>query len=282
MRLGEGFWWVRWVHKGFVGLGQGRCGFWGYPCQFLSQGYPCTLESTMLCVTSRSRGCFPLGKPTEDVKVPITRGSPILTGSHWLSDIRHICGTCSRRLSAGQDGTHPSTVTKPQVRTPKSGLPTASQRWRGLPPIPHPRWPLLLHKPLLSPLSPLSLQGRRGLGSIFVWASGNGGREGDYCSCDGYTNSIYTISISSTTENGYKPWYLEECASTLATTYSSGAFYERKIVSFIPILSIPWMFSAWLGWMMACCKSQTLLLVLRWILLVFFYGGSNIALVLGK
>ncbi|XP_075287483.1 proprotein convertase subtilisin/kexin type 6 isoform X3 [Opisthocomus hoazin] len=74
-------------------------------------------------------------------------------------------------------------------------------------------------------------KGRRGLGSIFVWASGNGGREGDYCSCDGYTNSIYTISISSTTENGYKPWYLEECASTLATTYSSGAFYEQKIVT---------------------------------------------------
>ncbi|KAL4836642.1 hypothetical protein H8958_002943 [Nasalis larvatus] len=74
-------------------------------------------------------------------------------------------------------------------------------------------------------------KGRQGLGSIFVWASGNGGREGDYCSCDGYTNSIYTISVSSATENGYKPWYLEECASTLATTYSSGAFYERKIVT---------------------------------------------------
>ena len=74
-------------------------------------------------------------------------------------------------------------------------------------------------------------QGRQGLGSIFVWASGNGGREGDYCSCDGYTNSIYTISVSSTTESGQKPWYLEECASTLATTYSSGAFYDRKIVS---------------------------------------------------
>lgn len=85
------------------------------------------------------------------------------------------------------------------------------------------------------PFSSLCPQGRRGLGSIFVWASGNGGREGDYCSCDGYTNSIYTISISSTTENGYKPWYLEECASTLATTYSSGAFYERKIVSFSPL-----------------------------------------------
>lgn len=74
-------------------------------------------------------------------------------------------------------------------------------------------------------------KGRKGLGSIFVWASGNGGRQGDHCSCDGYTNSIYTISISSTTENGNKPWYLEPCSSTLATTYSSGEFYDRKIVT---------------------------------------------------
>lgn len=100
-----------------------------------------------------------------------------------------------------------------------------------------PRWPSSWANISSNPPSPLCLQGRRGLGSIFVWASGNGGREGDYCSCDGYTNSIYTISISSTTENGYKPWYLEECASTLATTYSSGAFYERKIVSFTPTSS---------------------------------------------
>ncbi|XP_042200046.1 proprotein convertase subtilisin/kexin type 6 isoform X3 [Callorhinchus milii] len=73
--------------------------------------------------------------------------------------------------------------------------------------------------------------GRNGLGSIFIWASGNGGRRGDHCSCDGYTNSIYTISISSATEKGNKPWYLEECASTLATTYSSGEYYDRKIVT---------------------------------------------------
>ncbi|XP_039422711.1 proprotein convertase subtilisin/kexin type 5 isoform X1 [Corvus cornix cornix] len=73
--------------------------------------------------------------------------------------------------------------------------------------------------------------GRRGLGSVFVWASGNGGRSRDHCSCDGYTNSIYTISISSTAESGKKPWYLEECASTLATTYSSGESYDRKIIT---------------------------------------------------
>lgn len=74
-------------------------------------------------------------------------------------------------------------------------------------------------------------KGRKGLGSIFVWASGNGGRQGDHCSCDGYTSSIYTISISSTTENGNKPWYLEVCSSTIATTYSSGEFNERNIVT---------------------------------------------------
>ena len=56
-----------------------------------------------------------------------------------------------------------------------------------------------------------------------MWASGNGGRKQDNCNCDGYTNSIYTLSISSATQSGTKPWYLEECSSTLATTYSSGS-----------------------------------------------------------
>ena len=65
-------------------------------------------------------------------------------------------------------------------------------------------------------------RGRAGKGSIFVWASGNGGRHVDDCNCDGYTNSIFTLSISSASQNGFKPWYLEQCSSTLATTFSSG------------------------------------------------------------
>ncbi len=65
--------------------------------------------------------------------------------------------------------------------------------------------------------------GRQNKGSIFVWASGNGGRKTDNCNCDGYTNSIFTLSISSATQGGRKPWYLEECSSTLSTTYSSGS-----------------------------------------------------------
>jgi len=74
-------------------------------------------------------------------------------------------------------------------------------------------------------------KGRGGKGSIFVWASGNGGRDHDSCNCDGYTNSIWTLSVSSVTENGLVPWYSEKCSSTLATTYSSGSSGEQKIVS---------------------------------------------------
>jgi furin len=74
-------------------------------------------------------------------------------------------------------------------------------------------------------------KGRRNLGSIYVWASGNGGRNGDSCSCDGYTNSIHTLSISSASENGLVPWYSEACASTLASTYSSGGMAERQILT---------------------------------------------------
>ena len=91
--------------------------------------------------------------------------------------------------------------------------------------------------------------GRGGKGSIYVWASGmytknfsfnmffisiflgNGGRYHDSCSCDGYCNSIYTITISSTTEFEKIPWYSEKCSSTLASTYSSGTRPEHSIVS---------------------------------------------------
>jgi len=39
------------------------------------------------------------------------------------------------------------------------------------------------------------LAGRRGYGSIFVVASGNGGHFKDNCNFDGYANSIYTVTI---------------------------------------------------------------------------------------
>ncbi|XP_075061618.1 proprotein convertase subtilisin/kexin type 4 isoform X2 [Mixophyes fleayi] len=75
------------------------------------------------------------------------------------------------------------------------------------------------------------VNGRGGLGSVFVWASGNGGLHYDNCNCDGYSNSIYTLSVGSTTEHGEIPWYSEACASTLTTTFSSGVRRDRQIAT---------------------------------------------------
>ncbi|XP_072311019.1 proprotein convertase subtilisin/kexin type 7 [Eucyclogobius newberryi] len=86
------------------------------------------------------------------------------------------------------------------------------------------------------PLGKASLQhgviaGRRGFGSIFVVASGNGGQYNDNCNYDGYANSIYTITIGAIDEKGSMPFYAEECASMLAVTFSSGATRLRSIVT---------------------------------------------------
>lgn len=85
------------------------------------------------------------------------------------------------------------------------------------------------------PLWPLhacvEFQGRGGKGAIFVWAGGNGGNADDNCNCDGYIGNIYTLSISSVSQQGRFPWYGEKCAATLATTYSSGAYSDQMIAT---------------------------------------------------
>jgi subtilisin-like proprotein convertase family protein len=73
--------------------------------------------------------------------------------------------------------------------------------------------------------------GRGGKGSIYVFASGNGGSSGDSCNCDGYCNSIYTIAIGAITEDNTKPYYTEPCTATLAATYSSGSGRQRSITT---------------------------------------------------
>ncbi|KAL7674677.1 hypothetical protein ACOME3_000953 [Neoechinorhynchus agilis] len=65
------------------------------------------------------------------------------------------------------------------------------------------------------------LEGRKGKGNIFVWASGDGGGNDD-CNCDGYTNSMWTISINSAISNGEMAVFDESCSSTLASTFSNG------------------------------------------------------------
>ncbi|KAM9439277.1 proprotein convertase subtilisin/kexin type 7 [Clarias gariepinus] len=86
------------------------------------------------------------------------------------------------------------------------------------------------------PLGQAALQhgvkaGRKGFGSIFVVASGNGGLYDDNCNYDGYANSIYTVTIGAVDENGKMPFYAEECASMLAVTFSSGGRQLRSIVT---------------------------------------------------
>ena len=41
----------------------------------------------------------------------------------------------------------------------------------------------------------------------------------------------FLVSISSTSQNENIPWYSEQCASTIASTYSSGTSDEKQIMS---------------------------------------------------
>jgi kexin len=65
-------------------------------------------------------------------------------------------------------------------------------------------------------------QGRHGKGSIYVFASGNGAQSEDNCNFDGYTNSIYSITVGAIDRMGQHPYYSEKCSAQLVVTYSSG------------------------------------------------------------
>ncbi|ODA79192.1 hypothetical protein RJ55_04784 [Drechmeria coniospora] len=66
-------------------------------------------------------------------------------------------------------------------------------------------------------------EGRGGLGSIYVFASGNGAASDDNCNFDGYTNSIYSITVGAVDRAGQHPYYSELCSAQLVVTYSSGS-----------------------------------------------------------
>jgi kexin len=65
--------------------------------------------------------------------------------------------------------------------------------------------------------------GRQGKGSIFVFASGNGAAHGDQCNFDGYTNSIYSVTVAAIDYKGLHPYYSEPCAANMVVAYSSGS-----------------------------------------------------------
>ncbi|MBK9123112.1 MAG: S8 family serine peptidase [Chloroflexi bacterium] len=64
--------------------------------------------------------------------------------------------------------------------------------------------------------------GRNGLGSIYVWASGNGKASNDNVNADGYANSRYTIAVAALSNFGTNPWYSERGSAILISAPSSG------------------------------------------------------------
>ncbi|ETN83904.1 hypothetical protein NECAME_01697 [Necator americanus] len=61
-----------------------------------------------------------------------------------------------------------------------------------------------------------TMHGRRGLGSLYVWASGNGGLEEDDCAMDGYASNMHTITFGVATSSGAPAWYAEGCSAVMA------------------------------------------------------------------
>lgn len=66
-------------------------------------------------------------------------------------------------------------------------------------------------------------KGRGGKGSVFVFAAGNGGGSDDQCNFDGYTNSIFTVTIGAYDRKGGHPYYSEMCSAMMAVAPSSGS-----------------------------------------------------------
>ncbi len=64
-----------------------------------------------------------------------------------------------------------------------------------------------------------------------MFASGNGAAQDDQCNFDGYTNSIYSVTVSAVDFQGLHPYYSEPCAANMVVTYSSGG--GKYIVSFM-------------------------------------------------
>lgn len=74
----------------------------------------------------------------------------------------------------------------------------------------------------LAQMNDSAVNGRGGLGTIYVWANGNGLISSDDSNADGYTNLIYTISVAASTDSGEQSWYSEPGANLLVNAPSNG------------------------------------------------------------
>jgi len=93
------------------------------------------------------------------------------------------------------------------------------------------------------------LQGRGGKGSIYVWATGNGGSVGDDCSCDGYVSSIYTLSVGCISDHGLSTYFSEVCPSTIAVVFTGGSHQMPGEADYkAPKIKVVCVFSSSLFW----------------------------------
>ncbi|KAK6093622.1 pheromone processing endoprotease [Batrachochytrium dendrobatidis] len=73
--------------------------------------------------------------------------------------------------------------------------------------------------------------GRNGLGSLFVFAAGNGGARGDNCNFDGYTNSIYTITVAAIDRYEGHPSFSEQCPANMISMWSGQGGFSGIITT---------------------------------------------------
>ncbi|MEM7387262.1 MAG: S8 family serine peptidase [Verrucomicrobiota bacterium] len=64
--------------------------------------------------------------------------------------------------------------------------------------------------------------GRGGLGTLLVWAGGNGAEIGDNSNFDGYANSIHTIAVGAVSDFGRPSWFSEGGANIVVAAPSGG------------------------------------------------------------
>ncbi len=74
----------------------------------------------------------------------------------------------------------------------------------------------------LAALEDGATNGRGGLGSIFVWAAGNGGEINDNSNYDGYANSPYTIAVGAVSDTGRQAGFSENGANLVVCGLSDG------------------------------------------------------------
>jgi len=79
---------------------------------------------------------------------------------------------------------------------------------------------------LQSALEAGTQQGRAGLGSLYVWAAGNGAMLGDNINYDGYANSRYVIAVGAITRSGTHARYSEPGAALLVSAFGDDELYS--------------------------------------------------------